>query len=387
MRAFAAGGTPMGVLVSEGRIASDVAAGADAVLELIRSATVSPARRERSLMGNWFDEAARGLAAGTYSRRDVLRVGGRTAGGALVAALTIPLTAVASRTICPDGHHCGGKTKCCGRDCCDNSSETCCGGKCFPVAHGICCKDDCCDPGSEQCCEGRCVAKERTCCQGHIANLGEELCKPNEACCREASRGVCYDPDKETCCFPGRLCAHGQCCGYSGECCEQKYCCDDRICCGKDKPQCCDGTCCGADDTCLQTTHGRRCCGPGQVWCGGQCCNKLDCLGDICEGSGSTCVDNCPPDYKCCAGSCTNTKLASTGYYNTICCQPTPTSPNGVTIGCNQLRGVTGSGCRGGVGGCICANGSFCPATQQCCYESGCCPPGQSCGIFTHKCF
>jgi thiol-disulfide isomerase/thioredoxin len=44
MRAFAAGGTPMGVLVSEGRIASDVAAGADAVLELIRSATVSPAR-------------------------------------------------------------------------------------------------------------------------------------------------------------------------------------------------------------------------------------------------------------------------------------------------------------------------------------------------------
>ena len=37
MSAFGAGGTPMGVLVDEGRIASPVAAGADAVFELIRS--------------------------------------------------------------------------------------------------------------------------------------------------------------------------------------------------------------------------------------------------------------------------------------------------------------------------------------------------------------
>jgi thiol-disulfide isomerase/thioredoxin/uncharacterized membrane protein YphA (DoxX/SURF4 family) len=44
MRAFAAGGTPMGVLLGEGRIASHIAAGADAVFELIRTATVSPAR-------------------------------------------------------------------------------------------------------------------------------------------------------------------------------------------------------------------------------------------------------------------------------------------------------------------------------------------------------
>ncbi|HEY1517510.1 MAG TPA: MauE/DoxX family redox-associated membrane protein [Solirubrobacteraceae bacterium] len=44
MREFAAGGTPMGVLVGQGRIASHVAAGADAVFELIRTATVAPAR-------------------------------------------------------------------------------------------------------------------------------------------------------------------------------------------------------------------------------------------------------------------------------------------------------------------------------------------------------
>jgi hypothetical protein len=44
MREFAAGGTPMGVLIGQGRIASHVAAGADAVFELIRTATVPPAR-------------------------------------------------------------------------------------------------------------------------------------------------------------------------------------------------------------------------------------------------------------------------------------------------------------------------------------------------------
>jgi hypothetical protein len=37
MSAFGAGGTPMGVLVDEGRIASPVAAGADAVFELIHA--------------------------------------------------------------------------------------------------------------------------------------------------------------------------------------------------------------------------------------------------------------------------------------------------------------------------------------------------------------
>jgi len=46
MQAFAAGGTPMGVLVDDGRLASPVAAGADAVFDLIRTATVSPALSE-----------------------------------------------------------------------------------------------------------------------------------------------------------------------------------------------------------------------------------------------------------------------------------------------------------------------------------------------------
>ena len=38
MRAFGAGGTPMGVLVEEGRVASPVVAGADAVLRLLAEA-------------------------------------------------------------------------------------------------------------------------------------------------------------------------------------------------------------------------------------------------------------------------------------------------------------------------------------------------------------
>jgi hypothetical protein len=89
----------------------------------------------------------------------------------------------------------------------------------------------------------------------------------------------------------------------------------------------------------------------------------------------------------CCPGDCTNTTVGTSGYFNTVCCQPTPSSPNGVQGGCNQQYGQTGSGCRSGVLGCICADGSFCPNPQQCCYESGCCGPGQSCNLFSHVCF
>ncbi len=317
-------------------------------------------------MGHWFDDAARGLAVGTHSRRDVLRVGGKAAGGALLATLTTPVGALAAGNHkCPHGHSCG-------------SNE-------------LCCQHDCCNSKTEQCCDGRCVAKERTCCRKFHGDEGK-TCGLHERCCEEA--GKCYERGEEECCRSG-LCPRDQCCGDEGDCCEHKYCCDDEICCSKEKPKCCSGpgrgpgsspTCCASGDTCCQTPHGWKCCGPGQVCCGGQCCNKLDCTGEICEGSNSTCVQNCPPNTKCCDGDCTNTTFGPAGYANTICCQPTPTSPNGVTIGCNQIMGVTGSGCRGGTGGCICADGSFCPASQQCCYETGCCPPGKSCGIFTHTC-
>jgi hypothetical protein len=293
-------------------------------------------------MGHWFDDAARGLAAGTHSRRDVVRIGGKAAGGALLATLSTPIGALAAgRHKCPHGHSCG-------------SDE-------------LCCEHDCCDKRTEQCCDGRCVAKERTCCR-HFKDSKGKVCRRHERCCKDAEQ--CYDPDEKECCASG-LCPRGECCGDEGDCCEHKYCCDDEVCCSEEKPTCCHG----------------KCCASGEVCCGGECCNKLDCVGDICEGSNSSsCIESCPPNTKCCAGDCTNTTLAPNGYYNTICCESTPSSPSGSTVSCNQTMGGTGSGCQGGTGGCICADGSFCPATQQCCYESGCCPPGQSCGIFTHAC-
>ena len=41
LEAFGAGGTPMGVLIEHGRIASPLAAGADAVLQLAHTTTAS----------------------------------------------------------------------------------------------------------------------------------------------------------------------------------------------------------------------------------------------------------------------------------------------------------------------------------------------------------
>jgi hypothetical protein len=45
MSAFGAGGSPMGVLVEDGRVSSLVAAGADAVFELIHGASTQWGRR------------------------------------------------------------------------------------------------------------------------------------------------------------------------------------------------------------------------------------------------------------------------------------------------------------------------------------------------------
>jgi thiol-disulfide isomerase/thioredoxin/uncharacterized membrane protein YphA (DoxX/SURF4 family) len=51
-RAFTAGGTPMGVLIVDGRIASPIAAGADAVFQLIRNHTREPALAANHTNGN-----------------------------------------------------------------------------------------------------------------------------------------------------------------------------------------------------------------------------------------------------------------------------------------------------------------------------------------------
>jgi hypothetical protein len=300
-------------------------------------------------MGHWFDDAARGLAAGTHSRRDVLRVGGKAAGGALVATLTTPIVALAAgKHKCPQGHSCG-------------SNE-------------LCCENDCCDKLTEQCCDGRCVAKARKCCRNH-PGAKETLCLRHEECCG----GSCYDPDTEECCnaSDGERCPPGQCCGDEGDCCQRKDCCDNEICCSKAKPKCCHGgvgpesnpTCCASSDTCCQGKNGWRCCGPGKVCCGGKCCPKGKCHKGVCGECGTS---HCAPGQACCnpaMGSCVTPYPA--GSFCVGDCDGKPgvsvfCCPTGGSEACGTLTGESHPACRGGKSGCICDDGSFCP-------QGGCC--------------
>lgn len=92
MGAFDAHGTPMGLLIEDGEIASHIAAGAEEVFALARAPARARARStengERArTVSHWLDEAAHGLSEGRYSRRQVLRRGGAAAGGALLGPL------------------------------------------------------------------------------------------------------------------------------------------------------------------------------------------------------------------------------------------------------------------------------------------------------------
>ena len=148
-------------------------------------------------MSHWLDDAARGLADGRYSRRQVLRRGGTVAGSLVMASVSgslggLVLPAVASGAVTCAGRHapckagerccvgvdveevcyhpsidqcceengvkkgvCSRKKECCGHECCDPDNETCCGGRCVSKSSDVvCCRKDAHDPG-EACHEGR----------------------------------------------------------------------------------------------------------------------------------------------------------------------------------------------------------------------------------------
>ena len=286
-------------------------------------------------MSHWLDDAARGLAEGTHSRRDVLRRGGAIAGGAMLVSVTGPLgtlrrakaTTVATAP-CPD-FACPTFDICCGgHTCCNPMTHFCCGESCIPRDRGVgCCHDRAYDPGVEKCCP-----ESTPGAHGHACGKYEECCGATE-CCKEG----------EQCCNSGKL----RYCAPKGKCCPKGQ---HRVTCGG--------------------TAKRICCPEGEYCCGGKCCKPADChngkCGGKCPPGQQMCFGKCgcPSDAKCCdKGDC----VGATGQF--VCC--------GVTTGSFVRAG--NACCVGGKPGTLC--GGVC-CLQSCCGATGfevCCEPGQGC--------
>lgn len=182
---------------------------------------------------NSFDELAKGLASGTLTRVQALKL----LGGAVLGAMLVPLFPERASADHSDEDGCPGLSKpcgstCCGvaEDCCDgviccDPGEDCCAGACCEVGKvcvgGYCvcapgtteCGSDCCDPATEICGEdGRC---HNTFCESCQAEGGN--------CCQAVEGGYLIS---EACCYPGE-----RSCTRSGEgciCCPAGTRCPDR---------------------------------------------------------------------------------------------------------------------------------------------------------------
>jgi hypothetical protein len=337
-------------------------------------------------VSHWLDDAARGLAEGTHTRRSVIRRGGAVAAGGVLASMEMPLAALAGQRrcgkhkydpkiqkCCPDGI-CGHNDTCCGHypkgqpACCTPGFQECCRGEGESSGLG-----DCADlfpfgklpQEPEHCCHGGkgnpYVCKAHTeCCNFYNTHSGEShaCCQHNQACCGGPAygrspvgipRAGCYDPSKAKCC-------HDFAAGVVGIC-------------PKDN-ECCHGECCKADEMC----------------CGLHCCNPSDCDNDVCTPSA------CSPEHP--HGTCPSGQTCCGGY----CC-PSGFCPDGQCVArCAPYCGQPGADapCGGDLQGC-CPVGQCCsanyasngfPANYMCCPDTGhlgtaclgtCCPNTDDC--------
>jgi peroxiredoxin len=318
--AYRALGTPSAVLVgADGRVASRLAAGGEAIERLLsgRRALPSAARAGPAAVGvrlTRFELLVR--AAGVAG---VVLASG--AGGALAGV--IPITIQCRYVRC--GNRCCPKKAVCGRRrgkkvCICPDGREACGSKCCPetfvcgkTARG---KKVCICPPRTRLCRGRCVPFTDP---AHCGGCGRE-CPPATVCVN----GECVGGDgtgtgpggAPPCeCPPGQTCCDGACTDlnrselHCGRC--------DRPC--PEGRTCCDGECrdLQADpDNCGQC--GKRCpagkvcaagrcageCPPGLENCGGRCVDPKADL-DHCGACGHPCdLSDFTPIYGCCGGEC-----------------------------------------------------------------------------------
>ena len=157
---------------------------------------------------NSFDELAKGLASGTITRVQALKL----VGAAILSSMLVPVypgRAFAQSEDDPcgpteedcGGYCCGATEECCGGICC-GATEECCAGTCCEIGK-VCVGGWCvCAPGSIPCGSDCCNPPLETCVAGQCRNLFCESCAANgyADCCQVVDNGVVTH---QLCCSAG----------------------------------------------------------------------------------------------------------------------------------------------------------------------------------------
>ncbi len=150
---------------------------------------------------NSLDELAKGLASGTITRVQALKLVGAAVLSAVLGSSFFPKRASAQE--------CDSDEVICGSECCDPEEEVCCGSECCDPED--CCGDTCCGP-TEECCYGTCCGIGTVCdaatglcvCSPELITCGSDCCDPVLETCGED--GQCHNVFCESCQAEGGSC-------------------------------------------------------------------------------------------------------------------------------------------------------------------------------------
>ena len=262
-----------------------------------------------------FDKLAKGLAAGTLTRGQVLKLAGAALLGSVFGGLFgLPASEAQSQRIGGGGgghhhhrhhhhHHrrkgCPSGTTRCGKSCC-TSSEVCSNDAC--TACGTldkpCCANSTCTAGGTTCnASGSCVCSSGTTPCGDSCCTSSEVCSDNTC---TACGGL-----NQPCCANSTCTASGTTCNVAGTCVACQTCTDDPCCptfgadqfCWCDLPTVegkspCTYTSCGlsSSDARLKSCTSSSDCGPKAV-CIGRTGGSGECW-PLCSNPSSDCIES-----------------------------------------------------------------------------------------------
>ncbi len=167
---------------------------------------------------NSFDELAKGLASGTLTRVQALKLVGAAVLGAMLAPL-FPGRASAEHLSeddgCPPASEpcgatcCGPTEECCAGTCCEIGFD-CVGGQCVCSPQLVPCGSECCDPVLEICGEdGRChnvFCESCSAAGGNCCQFVEDGVLISEACCAAGESTCTRSGEGCLCCPEGTRC-------------------------------------------------------------------------------------------------------------------------------------------------------------------------------------
>lgn len=134
-----------------------------------------------------FDELAKGLASGTVTRGQAMKLVGAAILGTTLTSL-FTRRASAQSVSCPEdlepcGNTCCDTTEeCCGGVCCE-PDKVCVDGQCVCEAGSIACGSTCCNAVTDICVDGQCRNPFCESCAGHCCQIVDGGVLIDQACC------------------------------------------------------------------------------------------------------------------------------------------------------------------------------------------------------------